>query len=296
LLQARVEVKMRGQKLNDVLNKINLAIPKPRDQLVRSPFIPDQVKERRRYDPMDPERPLLERDLEAENGGAGVYNIDLKKKYITDDPEWRHDIIPEILNGHNVADFIDPDIEAKLEALELEEERLQQEGHYDEDDEEMNSEDERIRATAEKIRDERKLRKILHQTKLGKNRVAVTPKMLNKRKVAQTNTSALEGDSMDVDGVAAGMKRQRSISRALSIARSTSRAPIKKRLTSATRDRSTMGLKNVQQKERSEGIHKKAQRANNLHGKKGEADRAIGAKLPKHLFSGKRGIGKTQRR
>lgn len=32
------------------------------------------------------------------------------------------------------------------------------------------------------------------------------------------------------------------------------------------------------------------------HGLKGEADRFIGVKKPKHLFTGKRGIGKTERR
>jgi nucleolar GTP-binding protein len=31
-------------------------------------------------------------------------------------------------------------------------------------------------------------------------------------------------------------------------------------------------------------------------GLKGEADRFIGTKMPKHLFTGKRGIGKTDRR
>ena len=41
------------------------------------------------------------------------------------------DIIPEIMDGKNVADFIDPDIADKLEALEREEERLQAEGFYD---------------------------------------------------------------------------------------------------------------------------------------------------------------------
>lgn len=30
--------------------------------------------------------------------------------------------------------------------------------------------------------------------------------------------------------------------------------------------------------------------------RKGEADRFIGTKMPKHLFSGKRGTGKTDRR
>lgn len=45
--------------------------------------------------------------------------------------EWKYDAIPEFWEGHNVADFIDPDIEEKLDALEREEERLEQEGFYD---------------------------------------------------------------------------------------------------------------------------------------------------------------------
>lgn len=45
--------------------------------------------------------------------------------------EWKYDAIPEFWEGHNVADFIDPDIEEKLEALEREEERLEQQGFYD---------------------------------------------------------------------------------------------------------------------------------------------------------------------
>jgi hypothetical protein len=50
------------------------------------------------------------------------------------DPEWKMDIIPEILDGKNIADFIDPDIAEKLEALEREEEKLAAEGFYDSDD------------------------------------------------------------------------------------------------------------------------------------------------------------------
>lgn len=45
------------------------------------------------------------------------------------------DIMPEIMDGKNVADFIDPDIAEKLEALEREEERLQAEGFYESDEE-----------------------------------------------------------------------------------------------------------------------------------------------------------------
>ncbi len=49
--------------------------------------------------------------------------------------EWKYDVMPEIWEGKNVADFIDPDIEEKLEALEREEEKLQAEGFYDSEEE-----------------------------------------------------------------------------------------------------------------------------------------------------------------
>ena len=48
-------------------------------------------------------------------------------------PEWKMDRIPEIMDGKNIADFIDPDIAEKLEALEREEEKLQAEGFYESD-------------------------------------------------------------------------------------------------------------------------------------------------------------------
>lgn len=43
-------------------------------------------------------------------------------------------------------------------------------------------------------------------------------------------------------------------------------------------------------------IAKKAQKARNFDAKKGEGDRVILNMMPKHLFSGKRKMGKTQRR
>ena len=60
-----------------------------------------------------------ERDLEIELGDD--YILNLKKNYdIVGDQKF--DTIPEIWNGHNIADFIDPDILKKLEDLEREEE------------------------------------------------------------------------------------------------------------------------------------------------------------------------------
>ncbi len=43
-------------------------------------------------------------------------------------------------------------------------------------------------------------------------------------------------------------------------------------------------------------IGRKAQRPNQQEARKGEADHRVFVKRPKHLFCGKRGIGKTDRR
>ena len=50
-----------------------------------------------------------------------MYHQDLTKRYLLENDAWKRDIIPEIMDGHNVLDFVDPDIEARLEALEREE-------------------------------------------------------------------------------------------------------------------------------------------------------------------------------
>lgn len=78
LLQHRVDNKLKGNKVNSILNRLHVAQPKARDDVVREPFIPDAVKDRKRYDKDDAERRKLEKDIEAEEGGPGVYNIDLK--------------------------------------------------------------------------------------------------------------------------------------------------------------------------------------------------------------------------
>ncbi len=150
LLAHRVDNKIKGTKVNSIINRIHVAQPKPRDDVARPPFIPDVVKDKKKYDKNDPERRRLLKDQELEEGGPGVFNINLRgtgssfhsvsevliniaENYILANPEWKMDIIPEIMDGKNIADFIDPDIAEKLEALEREEEKLQAEGYYDSD-------------------------------------------------------------------------------------------------------------------------------------------------------------------
>jgi nucleolar GTP-binding protein len=49
----------------------------------------------------------LEKDIEEEMGDD--YILDLKKNYDLPD-DYKYDIIPEIWEGHNIADYIDRDI------------------------------------------------------------------------------------------------------------------------------------------------------------------------------------------
>lgn len=76
--------------------------PKPRDGVSRPPVIPPGVAEARaRRDAGDKRK--TEKDLQEEQGGAGVYNSDVRKLYDLKDPAWRYDIMPEIMNGKNVS-------------------------------------------------------------------------------------------------------------------------------------------------------------------------------------------------
>lgn len=113
LLAYRVDHKLRGSKINAIANRIHVAQPKPRDDIVRAPFIPDAVK--KKHDRSDSDRPW---QMDAP-GVDGKHLADL--------------IVPEIMDGKNIADFIDPDIVEKLEALEREEEKLEADGFYDSD-------------------------------------------------------------------------------------------------------------------------------------------------------------------
>ena len=59
--------------------------------------------------------------------------------------EWKYDVVPEIVDGMNISDFIDPDIEELLDRLEAEEiEQLQElEAAMQEDDDVELTEEER---------------------------------------------------------------------------------------------------------------------------------------------------------
>lgn len=78
LLSSRVEMKLKSGKISNVINKLHLAQPVARDDRVREASIPESALSKVTYDVNDPMRIRLSKDIEAEHGGAGVFNINLK--------------------------------------------------------------------------------------------------------------------------------------------------------------------------------------------------------------------------
>jgi nucleolar GTP-binding protein len=175
LLDARVDHRIATNKVDSIMNRLQVFLPKPRDTIERTCYIPQSVLEEKlliskdhnmnddhdddaitngknknkqnnhksrtgyaptKYDTItDPNNIEMSemttttikktaRDIMWENGGPGVWGCDYRDVYDLNNEEWKYDTIPEIINGKNIADYIDADILYKLEQLEREEEQI----------------------------------------------------------------------------------------------------------------------------------------------------------------------------
>lgn len=321
LLQHRVERKLQSKKVEEIKNRISVTQPTPRDDKDRKPAIPDTVLEmKKNATPKQPRRTL--KDVEREHGGAGVFNFDRRNNYLLDHDEWKWDIIPEIMDGKNVADFIDPDIEERLKELEEEEEELER--AYEEaginmenDDDELTEEQVEL---LEKIRKRQKMVKLENRAMKTNNKPKVPRTALSYHNTVESISSKLAERGVDAEKIlrersksrvrgrkrtrdeddkmvdaeeastpAAKAARFRSLSKNRSHTRSQSRM---RGQTPAPQD----GFINPKQKVFAEKMEKNQQKRANEYAKKGEGDRVYLDPMPKHLFSGKRGIGGNDRR
>ena len=327
LLAARVEQKLASRRAGEVLNRLHVAQPKPRDAVSRPAVIPHSVALNRARKASGELKIVTEKELQEANGGAGVYSADLRKNYMLDDDDWKYDIVPEIYNGKNVADFIDPDIDERLAELEREEDELEEkwatekaelamEAEEDMDDDEKAMLRE-VRARRAELVDAHRRKKsagnnaptlprtvsashadpakraTTKRMKESLGAMGIDPSLAIQR--ARDKSQAREGRKRarsaapdeDMGDAAEGgedeVRRHSSKSRSVSVARRTSRSK-------------GAGLKDADDVMRAQKMADKAQRKMNKRAKIGEADRSIITKMPKHLFSGKRGIGKTDRR
>lgn len=307
LLSKRVTEKVKAGKADSLKTRLHIAGKAAPAN--RPPCIPPSVQKKRDADATmgdeDEKEEMLEKHRMEELGGAGVYSVDTWKRAILEDPSWKYDVVPEIMDGHNVYDFVDPDIEKKLAELEKEEALLLQDASYRDDDDYL-QEFSKTQGHLDELHSRMRQKRLMQR--LGKN-TNHAPTMRRGRKDAKDVETKLAAKGFDGTKVArdrstsrpssvvAKRKREASVDSEAAGSAAGSRAASSMRGVSQARSISmSKGLKSVEQFFDVEKKRRKKMKMTNKKGMKGEGDHWVPDLKPKHLFSGKRGIGKTDRR
>ncbi|TTH23514.1 Nucleolar GTP-binding protein 1 [Bagarius yarrelli] len=296
LLVHRVDTKMKGKKVHDILNRLHLAMPTKRDDKERPAFIPEGAVLRRKTMEVDAPKRKLEKDLEMELGDD--YTLDLQKYWDLMNADEKHDKIPEIWEGHNIADYIDPEIMKRLAELEKEEELREQAGEYDSNEESEDEEMQEIRHLAKQIREKKKLKILESREKdVQGPRMPRTAKKVD-RAVLEKEMQELGLDMTEKDGSHYVQQARRSRSLVQKRKREASVLPTSRtRSQSASKQpRDQSGVRDAKMMKKVKTMMKSSQKGMNRQGRKGESDRHVFDLKPKHLLAGKRKSGSTSRR
>ena len=250
LLATRVDARVSGNKVENVMNRLQVFQPAARDDVVRDVCIPESVLQSQEEGREKPKRSRVgyatsiedsgdvemdarrtARDTMWEMGGPGVWAPDYRDVYDLKDDSWKYDRIPEIIDGKNIADFVDPDILSRLDALEREEDQLMSEleaAKMAEDPEsDLDSEEE---AAFEAIRARKKIIKTRKLSTQTQNKPMVPLAVRGKAK-DKHNQGVLNEDNIKERFESYGMdatkmiERGRSMERGRKRDRSLSRAP-----------------------------------------------------------------------
>ncbi|KGG50043.1 nucleolar GTP-binding protein 1 [Mitosporidium daphniae] len=257
---------------NGILARLHVAKPVARDNINRPPLLPQGIV-------VPSTEPLL-REIELANGGPGIFSYPASMHHLKAD--WKERPIPEILNGKNIADFIDADIEAQLEALEAEEE--QHEMMTADDRSARVERRNRVHAIRAVRRHETERRTLTRLDSRSRKSNANRPRPRTRISALGTEASAIERPI--------SAKRSASISSS----RSLSMHPMSERSRSRVQGREMKGHSTEKGHATSSSLVSLSQRHRNRMGRAGDADRHVTASIPKHLFAGKRRNGTHDRR
>jgi len=295
LLDMRVSQKTKSGKADVVRARIHMTDVQRRDD--RPPCIPQSVLDKRngtvevQMKGEDDEEFETEKDRMIRLGGSGVYYPDFCKKAILEKPDWKYDVIPEIMDGKNISDFIDPDIDAKLAELEREEALLMEEAKTWDDDEVLKEfyELKELSGQMHSMRRQRKLEGTLNKSR---NHAQVKRKATRNMSEVVEQMELLGHDTSKIRGRAKQrqntLKRQRSASMSIGDGDDVE-GQARKFLRVRSRSLSK-GFASEEAGLKAEIERRRKMKVRNKLGKKGEKDRTIPDWKPKHLFTGKYGI------
>jgi len=325
LLAQRVESKLSSSKVEHIINRVRVAEPAARAgpsravHIPRSVTLPDtstgntELPDRRRS---------TQHDEQENHGGAGVYSIPFQDQWKLKRLDWLNDCIPEIMDGKNILDFVDPEIDAKLAELEAEEDerrRLMQVDDKQADGSEMGTDVNRsISHLVRSIRKRKGITKedsriarngnrptlgravvartktvtefVDHMMKQGIKSSATKLSNLHVHGTSRRSGNGVQEASTEVENTSTGLKRGRS--------ESTTRCA-KRRNSSQmawSSSPSAKGLRSEEQVQRVAKLANRKQFQQNKQGRASESDRRVPSAKPRHLYTGKRKAGKTDRR
>ncbi|GLE02995.1 hypothetical protein PINS_up011874 [Pythium insidiosum] len=325
LLKHRVSSKVKGNKVADVLNRLSVAMPVARDDVQRELSIPQSVLDARQNTGTSASTRVTQKELMNQNGGAGVYAMDYREHYkgMLKSDDWVYDSIPEIWNGKNIADFVDPDILKKLDALEKEEDEAMANAPMDmEDEDDVSDLDDEQQDKLSRIREKKALIVAEHRMNKNKNRSSLPRKALAKMRSLSQTKQELEALGVDTshmkhaesvaakrsaDDEARGRKRGRDevddvdmedadMDAGSARAKSAVRSKSRNRSQSLVPPRDKSGFPTEEAAVEARRVAKLAQRYQNKRARAGEADRHATPKLAKWQNSGKRKNGTTRSR
>jgi len=297
LLEMRTEIKINSKKSQNILNRLHLAVPEKRDNIERHPL--DKPNDSDSKDKAQQKFKQWQYQMELFKTIDPDYTgMDWRDEYVLDNDDWKYDHIPQFMDGKNIFDFWTDDIEERLEELEREEsQRLR------ELEEELERLDlSRFELTPDQKEKVRRIRERKKQLILESRRKKAIdgPNLPQKFNPKNLTISDFEQhlESLGVDPSRAS-ERMRSVSRD----RSESRGRAKEKVIEGKKLRAVSmtpsageGFQDEKQKLLGLYLSRRSVKDLTQDGRKGESDRHVFDLKPKHLFSGKRTNGKTDRR
>jgi len=309
LLEQRAQVKLKGPRMNDIANRMHLAMPVPRDHVQRLPTSPPGLGSHKKDIALQRLTAWQEQQALYEEFDDDYEGVDNKERYIMEKEDWKHDVIPEIYEGKNIFDFWSPDITEKLEQLEREElirlreleaEMSQMNDGMFELTEEQKEKLAKIKKKKAQIMLESKRKKGMHGVgvQMGRDSQAYGHKTERTVEAFKKHLDDMGFDStLAVEGARA---RSVSVNRtpSRSVSRSQSRQGRKRTRGEYERSQTPKpgeGFRNLSEKLRAQSIGRNQTKKLRQDGRLGESDRHVYDWKPKHLYSGKMGFSRDRR-
>uniref|UniRef100_A0A6A7FP11 Nucleolar GTP-binding protein 1 n=1 Tax=Hirondellea gigas TaxID=1518452 RepID=A0A6A7FP11_9CRUS len=308
LLSQRINTKLHARKAEGIMNRVYVAMPIA-DGKARPAFIPKVIVENQAQNKyitrLREKNPDIKLEIDLEEELLDDYSTDYNKNKDLANDEWKTDKIPRFLNGKNISDYMDEDFDEKLKALLEEEGDREEAGFYDSDYEES-AQDREFLNLSSKIKNKIIINNINRRLDSG-NGIQPISRVSRARTRERTTTGLREkfaslGVDMS-DTQKAIFTRTEKRARSQSSDPSAKLSAAKKMKLSQSRARSSSraprgeaGETDPEKRVKLKLLMAKAIKKKQTSGARHESDRHVYDLKPKHLYTGKRGIGSNQRR